>query len=177
MVWCEVQQTSDITYRLYDYNRSGTDGKPRALHVKEALEVTNPRSNGGLTAPYDWSDGTGTRRLLAACPYFAAERWELPESTERSTRNHMGIWIALQGSAAFEAGGTSETIHAGAGVIIPADAGSFTIRPEVRSIFLRTYPPDWERDIVGPLRAVGESPEQLSRTCFPMSPTKQGGAG
>ena len=39
VVLCEIQQHSDITYRVFDYNRVGADGKPRALHVRQALDV------------------------------------------------------------------------------------------------------------------------------------------
>src|SRR5580692_4399484 len=39
VVLCEIQQQSDITYRIYDYNRVGADGKPRTLHIRQALEV------------------------------------------------------------------------------------------------------------------------------------------
>jgi mannose-6-phosphate isomerase len=172
---CEIQQNSDITYRLYDYNRPGTGGAPRALHLAEALEVIRPRTEGGRTAAFDWSSESGARQLLAVCPYFATERWELPEGAERSPGNHLEIWIALQGAAAFEAGGSSVMIRAGEVVVIPA-AASFTIRPDAASVFLRTYPPDWEKDIVEPLHKLGNTVEQLPRTCFAMTATRPGGA-
>lgn len=176
IVLCEIQQNSDVTYRLYDYNRLGTDGKPRPLHVEEALEVTNPRSVAGRTAPYDCSIGTTGRQLLAACPYFATERWDLWETAEGVTGEHLEIWITLRGSAVFEARGTCEKVHAGEAIILPVVTGSFSIRPDGKSVFLRTYRPDWQRDVVEPLRAAGKSPEHLRRTCFPMCTTGQGDA-
>lgn len=56
----EVQQNSNLTYRVYDYGRKGADGKPRALHVEKALRVTDLRA----FTPARFSDA------LAACPYF-----------------------------------------------------------------------------------------------------------
>lgn len=69
----EVQQSSDITYRVWDWGRVGADGKPRALHVEQALAVSK-------TEPYpienSRKDGErikgGTLRTLAQCPYFAS---------------------------------------------------------------------------------------------------------
>jgi len=191
IVLCEIQQNSDITYRLYDYNRAGADGKPRPLHVSEAMEVIRPRGEGGRTEPYAWSNGPGTRQLLAACPCFATERWEFAAASmddenqkqilqftqDDRAGNRPVIWIALEGSAEFRAGGSSETIHAGEVVIIPADATSYNVCPLAPSVFLRTYPPDWDRDIVEPLRALGKSPEQLCRTIFPTSAGRKGDAG
>lgn len=68
----EVQQNSDVTYRVWDWGRVGADGKPRALHVKEALDVSE-------TKPYPLDQQQkaatpipgGTCRTLAECPYFS----------------------------------------------------------------------------------------------------------
>ena len=185
---CEIQQNSDITYRLYDYNRPGTDGRPRALHLEEALKVIEWRSSGGRTSPFDWPGGAGKRRLLAACPYFLTERWEFPagamgdekqQQTLRFTQDDRAgrrpvIWIAIKGAAEFDAGGERATARQGEVVVIPADAGTYTVRPQAMSVFLRTYPPHWERDIVEPLGAVGNSPEQLRLTCFPLTRSIEG---
>ncbi|MBI3934826.1 MAG: mannose-6-phosphate isomerase [Acidobacteria bacterium] len=192
IVLCEIQQNSDITYRLYDYNRPGTDGSPRTLHIDEALEVIDPRSSGGRTSPLDLSSESGARQLLAACPYFVTERWEFPAASrgddkqqqvlrrsapqDDSALKGLEIWMALEGAAEFDAGGERATARQGEVVVIPADAGTYTVRPSTMSVFLRTYPPDWEQDIVEPLRASGIAPEQLPRTCFPMSASKRGAA-
>lgn len=66
----EVQQNSDVTYRVYDYDRLGVDGKPRPLHVDKALEVLN----------FDQYDVPSPARngLLASCKYFTARRAHAP---------------------------------------------------------------------------------------------------
>lgn len=70
-VICEVQQSSNVTYRIYDYNRKGADGKPRVLHLDKALEVMDfhrfeDKTNGGA---YLENQGNAMR-LLTACKYF-----------------------------------------------------------------------------------------------------------
>ena len=65
---CEIQQYSDLTYRLYDY------GRPRQLHLEKAVEVANLDPHPGRTTPVWLGEG---RRLLGSCPYFTVERWDL----------------------------------------------------------------------------------------------------
>lgn len=64
----EIQQNSDLTYRVYDYDRVGADGKPRELHVEKALEVLN----------FDRYDVPSPERdeMLGKCEYFAAYRYQ-----------------------------------------------------------------------------------------------------
>src|SRR5215831_12052584 len=77
MVVFEVQQYSDLTYRVYDYGRVDQSGKPRELHLEKALAVTN--FDGGIIEKVprlSLPTQRGTRSLLAACSYFATERAE-----------------------------------------------------------------------------------------------------
>ena len=71
----EVQQTSDITFRVYDWDRLGLDGKPRPLHVTESMATIDfSRSDYGPHAPEPWrplpAPGCEERGLIE-CPYFA----------------------------------------------------------------------------------------------------------
>ena len=71
----EIQQNSDITYRVSDYGRLGADGKPRALHVRQALDVIRPEPAPARreSAPNRLVAG-GTRQTLVQCPLFSVER-------------------------------------------------------------------------------------------------------
>jgi len=77
MVICEVQEYSDLTYRVYDYNRLDAHGKPRELHIEKALAVMdfNPVSGGKVT-PCSWIKGRETAGLnhLVECAYFSVDR-------------------------------------------------------------------------------------------------------
>src|SRR6202158_5798762 len=103
MVICEVQEYSDLTYRVYDFGRLDAHGKPRELHVEKALQVTNfgKPAGGKVTSLLLPADGA-TRSLLAACRYFAAERWEcsakceIPVDPER-----FELIVILEGAGSF----------------------------------------------------------------------------
>jgi len=80
MVICEVQQYSDLTYRVYDYGRVDSSGKPRELHIEKALAVMSfdPQAGGKVT-PQPWTTGqehTGGNHL-AECPYFSVDRLDI----------------------------------------------------------------------------------------------------
>lgn len=70
-VICEVQQSSNVTYRVYDYNRKGADGKPRELHVNKAVDVINFKKyvDETNTGKAETIEG-GSVRLLTKCEYF-----------------------------------------------------------------------------------------------------------
>jgi mannose-6-phosphate isomerase len=87
MILCEVQEYSDLTYRLYDFGRTDANGKPRQLHVQKALDVLQCGKIAGGKIPslprYSGSYGKGGKRtLLSACRHFAVERWEFYKSTD-----------------------------------------------------------------------------------------------
>jgi mannose-6-phosphate isomerase len=170
---CEIQQNSDITYRLYDYNRPGTDGLPRALHLNEALEVIDWQTPGGRTQPAALSTSGGAYTLLAACPYFATERWELRRPLRFNSRR-MELWVGLEGRAEFEACGDRAVCGSGDVAVIPADAVGYSVRPLAPSAFLRTYCPDWEKDIAVPLRAAGFDEAHRRRVAFPLTDFREG---
>ena len=69
----EIQQNSNITYRLYDYKRLGKDGKPRELHLQKALEVIDTEKYRQIDFP---------KPLIGMCPYFASYHYEIKESLQ-----------------------------------------------------------------------------------------------
>lgn len=115
----EIQQNSDTTYRVFDWNRVGLDGKPRALHVQESLQSINfddfePRVQD--VAP----DGT-----LVKCDYFNVK---LCDCAEAAGKTGEGVTLAVT-SGEVSVGGT--TLKAGDFALIPAcmDAKSREVRP------------------------------------------------
>lgn len=70
---CEVQQNSNVTYRVHDYNRKGTDGKPRDLHVEKAVKVIDFKHFEDKTHGGEYKTvGGGKIRLLTSCKYFTS---------------------------------------------------------------------------------------------------------
>ncbi len=127
----EIQQKSDLTYRIYDYKRvDSATGQPRTLHIDKALDVIDftslPRSRSVATP----LDAAGKRQLLTSCPYFALENWMIGE--EFSWRTDPGSLeiitvIENQGLLTWEDG--MLPLHLGDSVVLPASLGNVSIRP------------------------------------------------
>ncbi|WP_276354818.1 type I phosphomannose isomerase catalytic subunit [Cohnella caldifontis] len=127
VVVAEIQQNSDTTYRLYDYNRPGLDGKPRELHVEDSLNVTAfegsdaTRMKTDVAKPGEWL-------TLASSPYFVTEKgivegvWKLSTSPESFV-----IVIVCEGEGSI--GWADGTVHAKAGdcFLLPAPLGEYTL--------------------------------------------------
>jgi mannose-6-phosphate isomerase len=136
MILCEVQEYSDLTYRVYDYGRTGAKGIPRELHVQKALDVMQFGKTAGGKIPslprYSGSYGRGGKRtLLFACRYFAVERWELYKSmgtltfpksigTLRMNGLQFDIRIVLSGQGQIHWDGGSADFQAGQCWFVPS---------------------------------------------------------
>ena len=144
VVLCEVQQQSDITYRIFDYNRIGADGKPRALHLRQALDVMRfGEQAGGLCEPLRGKRGAVTETLYAACRYFATERWEFRERVEAATSPaHFDLLIFLEGKGRIEFGRSAESFAPAQVWLFPAALGEYSLVPDSATTLLRAYVPD-----------------------------------
>jgi mannose-6-phosphate isomerase len=94
----EIQQNSDTTYRVFDWNRVGLDGKPRALHISESLQSIDFNDiKPGLHAA---SDGP----VLADCSFFRVEEWPLPAPriALENTGNRFAIFVPVEGRVECE---------------------------------------------------------------------------
>lgn len=142
----EIQQTSDLTYRVYDWNRVGQDGQPRPLHVEKALEVMDFGSAPPMPArplPLDSPPGT-QGELLGQCPYFVVERWVLAagaEWTGACAGDTFAIWGLLRGSAGLEWESGRQEVVGVRFVLLPACLGAFRWRASEPAVFLRVYVP------------------------------------
>jgi mannose-6-phosphate isomerase len=88
----EVQQNSDTTYRVFDWNRIGSDGKRRALHVNESLESINFDD----VEPTFSTETSG--ELLVECEHFRVERWHLSASRNIESGDRFAIFTVVEGS-------------------------------------------------------------------------------
>jgi mannose-6-phosphate isomerase len=141
IVLAEIQQSSNLTYRIYDYDRIDAQGNKRPLHVEPALEVIDFQSAGRepklQTAPV--ALGTvGTRARLVANDYFITELYEVngtfPEQAE-GERFFINIFIAGEGIIRYQGGVLP--VKAAESVFIPATLGKYTV--EGRLKFLKAY--------------------------------------
>lgn len=122
---CEIQQSSNSTYRLYDYNRKDKFGNLRELHIKKALDVLN--YNQYILVDKSKRESAG-EVILSSCKYFEAVIYEV-ESVHKVTLNHSMFYsvICIKGSGNLSLGARELSVTAGESVFIPATEGILKI--------------------------------------------------
>jgi mannose-6-phosphate isomerase len=163
----EIQQKSDLTYRVYDYQRrDAKTGQLRELHLAKALDVMNyAAAQQGAARPLRRSD---IAEVVVACPYFALEHWNITGSLAASTDPaSFEILIGIGGSIRLEHAATSITLASGSSVVLPASTGAYqleVINGPCR--LLRVFVPDLADDVLAPLRAAGHSEAAIGTVVF-----------
>lgn len=141
LVIAEIQQASDTTFRLFDWNRVGADGKPRALHVEQSLEVIN--YGFGPVAPQRAmpTDRSHNQRLVA-CDKFVLDRWSDFDSAQAlggDERFH--IVSVVSGSATLVCHGQATSLALGQTALVPAAAAHVEVQPGADAVLLDMYLP------------------------------------
>jgi mannose-6-phosphate isomerase len=165
LVLCEIQEHSDLTYRVYDYNRRDARGRLRELHIDKALEVIRfGEQSGGKIEPVTVTRGPVTETFFVSCCYFATEKWEFAEAVAAATsREHFDLMIILEGAGNF-AWGDSRAEYSPAQVwMIPAALGAYRIEPSARTTLLRTYVPSDSDEFLRRLKDFGIEESKWSR--------------
>ena len=147
VVLLEVQQTSDTTYRIYDWDRLGPDGIARELHVERALEVIDFERRGTvpvLPRPVE-ADGGIRREVVAECRHFVVERIRLEAGAAFAARLDgatFEIWGTVAGTASLSASGApSLGLDPARFVLLPATMGEFQLRAHTGTVAIRVYLP------------------------------------
>ena len=128
----EVQQNSNTTYRIYDWDRVGADGKPRPLHLKEALQVIRwDVSDHPKVQPRDLGECGGNRFWeVLRCPYFRLERISLAERMPfGGDGSSFGILFVVSGRVLVQSGVSSETLAPGSTCLVPAALKDCLLKP------------------------------------------------
>ena len=129
---CEIQQNTDVTYRLYDY------GRPRELHLDQSLRVADLGRHPGLSVPVELGEG---RRLLIECPYFRTESITLTGDLPYAGGAQADLLICLEGEGQFD----GLDFAPGQAWVVPAGTPPFAIRPRGAVRLLRTCVPPQHR--------------------------------
>lgn len=145
IVLYELQEYSDVTYRLYDYGRLQADGTRRALHVEASLDVMRYTPDPARVTPVALTDAalaTGSRRVLAACRYFVLEEVRLAGAWERATNGaSCEIVSVLEGECRLKVGdGMTTVLQRGETAVLPARLGAYRLAGEAR--VMRSYVPE-----------------------------------
>lgn len=165
LVLCEIQQNSDLTYRVYDYNRRDAKGQSRPLHIEKALEVMRfGKQSGGKIEPVAMRRGSSVEAHYAVCRYFATTRWTIAERIEAaSSREHFDLVIFLEGTGQISWGAERAAYGPAQVWLIPAALGKFEFAPESRTSLLRTFVPGDLNELKKSLRGQGVTDEQWLR--------------
>ena len=123
----EVQQSSNVTYRLYDYGRLGADGRPRDLHVDKALDVL---TLGPGKTDYDFGEH------IAKCPYFTLDLIEGNYEGEADSGSYASL-VCIEGEGKITCGDKVVNVKKGDSYFIPAHCGKYSITGTVK--ILKTY--------------------------------------
>ncbi len=123
----EIQQNSDTTYRVYDYDRRDAKGNARELHIEKAVEVTN-------TSATEISNQSSKSGVLAKCEYFTTEKIDINgEYSIEVSRDRFEILIICEGSVAIN----GETYKKGDTLLVPAYIGEVNLNGD--AVILRSF--------------------------------------
>jgi mannose-6-phosphate isomerase len=132
----EIQQNSDLTYRVYDFDRVGADGKTRELHVDKALAVTRPYSESEIAAKrFERGAEMTEGELLANSEYFKVRRLSIDGIVKLcATRDSFVSLLCVEGEGTIKADNNEYAIRKGDSFFVPAGMGEFAIEGELTVI-------------------------------------------
>ena len=134
----EIQQTSDVTYRIYDYKRKDKDGNYRQLHTKEAAEAIDYTVLDDYRTDYTHVKNEATP--LVSCPLFTTAVYDLtePMTLDYSELDSFVILIAVKGEGAIlTSNGDTYTFREGESVLLPATTDMVKVEGNIK--FLETF--------------------------------------
>ena len=132
VVLLETQQTSDVTYRLYDY------GRPRELHLEKGLAVMKAKTQAGKVKPREMD---GFIRLIEQ-KYFSVDRYDLGKMDEvRVSMEGRGCLVGLKGTASVITPGDEVELVPGQAVVIPEGVAEVIVEAERGASFVRCVAP------------------------------------
>lgn len=130
----EIQQTSDITYRIYDYNRRDDKGNLRELHTELALDAIDYTIYPEYKTPYQPKSNESVE--LVSCEYFTTNLLEINRPIEKDYNklDSFVIYMCLDGEASIETESGNESVVKGETILIPASIESVRLNPKSKSV-------------------------------------------
>ena len=138
----EIQETSDITYRIFDYNRPGLDGKPRQLHTEQAKDVIDYKVYPSYKTDYERKENAGVQ--VAKCQYFTTDVYELSKAVPvdlsglAAVKKNFYVVMCLEGSGSvLGTDGTRTPVKAGEAILAMGEK-QISFEPESPKLKLLT---------------------------------------
>jgi mannose-6-phosphate isomerase len=163
MIVCEVQEYSDLTYRVYDYGRVDARGRPRVLHLDKALDVTNfGGTRSGKIPPMSLHSPDANKHLLAACEFFATERWDCDRTTNiEGNPAEFQLLVILSGRGRLHDSDSAYPYQPGQAWFVPASLELALLQPAEPTSLLRVVVPD-PKTLVAQLHKQGFEEKDIS---------------
>jgi len=164
----EVEENSDLTYRLDDFGRPGLDGKPRPLHLKKGMEVIRPDLPPLRDLPrLEFKEAYGARRFVLACRFFALEELSVRHLAPfRSSPERVEVFSITEGAGRIENEAGWLGYRPGDTWLIPPAAGLYRVVPRTSTKLLKFYVPDMDRDFREPLKRHGAASDKIRQIVF-----------
>ena len=139
VVVAEIQQSSDITYRIYDYKRTDDQGNERELHTEQALDVINFSAAKEPKTLYNAELNEVT--TLVECDYFTTNMLRFDKAITRNyhTVDSFVAYMCLEGSLIIESDEHKTIVNKGDTVLIPASLDEVNLIPEIETTLLEVY--------------------------------------
>jgi mannose-6-phosphate isomerase len=131
IVIAEIQQNSNVTYRIYDYGRVGADGKPRQLHIQQSIDVTS------LTKPEKYES---PNEHMVSCNFFDVDHVTVSEGKGFKTVAGETSFVSIlvtEGNAVITGGEKELTAKKGESVFVPAGLGKFAVSGDAELLITR----------------------------------------
>ena len=164
----EVEENSDLTYRLDDFGRLGLDGRPRPLHIDKGLDVMQIKLPPQRNLPrLEFKEKYGSRRFVLASRFFALE--ELGVSSKapfQSNPERVEVLSIIEGAGRVENEAGWMGYRTGEAWLIPPAAGKYRLVPAEPTRILKFYVPHLDKDFREPLRRRGIAASIISEIVF-----------
>jgi mannose-6-phosphate isomerase len=141
LVVAEIQQASDTTYRLFDWNRLGPDGKPRELHVEQGLAVID-FSRGPVMPRASAEAGREFAERLVTCDKFILDRCTTAQPFQVGGDDRFHLLAVLEGQIDLPGDPMERPLSRGETALLPACLGEVDLVPRSESILLDIFLPD-----------------------------------
>ncbi len=133
----EIQQTSDITYRVYDWDRVDDNGNERELHNDLAIDAFDFNMPDNFRVSYDKTENQSNE--MVSCPYFTTNYLKIDKALQKENHHDSFIiYMCVEGSAEVSANGFTETINKGETILLPAAIQNYRIYSE-KATLLEVY--------------------------------------
>jgi mannose-6-phosphate isomerase len=138
VIIAEIQQNSDTTYRVYDYNRG------RELHIEKALDVADLSLTGQKSKGLKVEEKGYSKTYYCLCEHFALELYDIKHSViESSDEERFYIFTVVEGQGEIHYNGQYEALKKGDSILIPASLGEYEITGIIK--LLKSYVPNMKR--------------------------------